>query len=159
MHALVLTTFHFGLPIPDSVNRGILSALIEHLELSRTNTIEHRANQAKMLRHKLAGKRIGIIFAQGAPALDFVTTEGKDLFPDAALLSVLTLTTTSLTGNSRKVMNVHWRIDPAGTLRTALDLFPQTRRVIVASGARDSAMSLLSETRKAFAPSHYTQLT
>jgi len=160
---LVLSTYQYGLPIPDDVHRGIRAALsekgvsigdvfVEHLDLSRTNDREHRINLANLLRHKLAGKRIGIVIVEGKPAVDFLTNEGKDLFPDATLLTLLTPDNDFLSGDARKVIDIPWRLDLGGTLRVALDLFPLTRRVVVVTGARDGILPFLGQAKKTFAP-------
>lgn len=160
---LFLNTYQSGLPIPDSIERGLLAALqegggsvsdifIEHLDLAPVPSKEYRALMADLLRRKLVGKRIGVIVVVGTPALDFLKTEAKGIFPDAAVLSLITPGIDSLRDGPYKIMDIPWRVDPAGTLRVALDLFPQTRRVVVVMGARDSVLPFLEEAKKAFAP-------
>ncbi len=160
---LVLDGFQYGLPVPDSVNRGILAALteggvslsdifIEHLDLSRMPDSEDRAGVVNLLRHKLAGKRIGFVILEGPLAVDIVGKEARDLFPRAVLLTLLTPTIESLNRGARKVINIPWRLDPAGTLHSALDLFPGTRRVVVVTGAHEDVLPFLDEAKKAFTP-------
>ena len=160
---LVLKTYQHGLPIPDSIDRGIIAGLresggsisdlfTEHLDLDRLPGSEYRAKVANLLRYKLAGRRIGIIIAEGFPAVDFLAHEGKELFPDAPVLTLTTPSIGELSGGSRKVMDIPWRVDPAKTLRIALDLFPNTRLVFVVTGSRDSVLPFLDEDNKAFAP-------
>ncbi len=76
----------------------------------------------------------------------------KNLFPDAVLLTLLTPAIAPLNGDRRKVINIAWKVEPAGTLRAALDLFPKTRRVVVVCGANEDALPFLDVARKAFAP-------
>jgi PAS domain S-box-containing protein len=158
---LVLDTYPSGLPIPDSINRGILAALggrgvsvgdifIEHLDFARAPTSEHRTNTLNMLRHKLVGKPIGLIISIGSPASDFLVREGKNLFPDAAILSVISPNIDALSRRYNKVMNIPWQVDPAGTLSVALDLFPDTKRVFVVTGANDKILPFLDLARTAF---------
>ena len=160
---LFLNTYQSGLPIPDSIERGLLTALhegggsvndifIEHLDLAREPSKEYRIIMAELLRRKLSGKQIGIIIVEGTPALDFLTTEAKGLFPDAAILSLITPGIDSLRDGPYKIMDIPWRVDPAGTLRVALDLFPKTRRVFVVTGARDDVLPFLEEAKNAFTP-------
>ena len=165
LQILVLKSFQYGQPVPDSIDRGLLAAVkeggssiadifIEHLDLARTRSSEHRTILASLLRHKLTGKRIDIVIVEGAQAADFLMREGKDLFPNTVFLTLIMPGISPLSAGSRKVIDIPWRVDPAGTLRAALDLFPKTRRVVVVTGARDMVLPFLDETKKAFAPWH-----
>lgn len=160
---LFLNTFQIGLPIPDSIDRGILAGLkengrsindifIEHLDFAREPSSEYRYKTAEMLRQKFSGKDIGIVIAEGSPVIDFLAAEAKDLFPDAALLTLITPIIDSSLIDSRKIIEIPWRVDLAGTLSVALDLFPKTRRVVVVTGARDSVLPVIEEAGRAFAP-------
>jgi len=159
---LVLDSFQFGLPIPDGVNKGLLTALqaggvalkdlfFEHLDFSREYGSGYRADLAIQLRHRFAGKRVDIVITEGLPAIDFLTVECKDLFPGAAVLSTLSPTIGSLADGPRKVMNIRWRVQTADTLRAALALFPATRRVFVVTGARDDILPFLDDARRSLA--------
>ena len=159
---LILDSFQYGMPVADSINRGILTALteggvsindifVEHLDLVREPGGEHWTNEVNLLRYKLADNRIGIIVVEGSLATDFMAREGKDLFPDAALLTLLN-TGGRLRGGSRMVMDMSERADLAGTLRVALDLFPRTRRVFMVTGGRGNIYPFLDKARQEFAP-------
>ncbi len=159
---LFLNTFQVGLPIPDSIDHGVLTALqkgggtndifIEHLGLARHPGGEYRRMLAKLLRHKLAGKRIGIVIAEGTPAIKFLETEAEGLLPDVPLLTLITPDAGSFVNSKRKVIDIPWQVDPAGTLKLALDLFPRTRKVVVVTGANDNILPFLETAGKAFAP-------
>ena len=161
---LVLDSYQRGLPIPEGINKGILAALssggfsvgdlfMEHLDLARIADGGHRADLANLLRHKLSNRRIGIVIPIGAPAVDFMAREGKGLFPDAAVVAVLSPNIQALgDAYGGRVVNVPWHVDPAGTLRVALALFPETRRVFVVTGGNDGILPFLDQARKAFAP-------
>jgi PAS domain S-box-containing protein len=160
---LVLDSFQFGLPIPDGVNKGLLTALqaggvalkdifFEHLDFSREYGPGYRADLAVQLRHRFVGKHIGVVITEGLPAIDFLTVECRDLFPGAAVLSTLSPTIGDLAVGPRKVMNIRWRVRTADTLRAALALFPATRRVFVVTGAHDDILPFLDDARKSFAP-------
>ncbi len=160
---LVLDAYPRGLPIPESINRGILNALkekgfsiadifIENLDLGRTPTADHRTNIVNLLRHKLAKKRVEVVITIGALATDFMAKEGEDLFPDATVLALISPNYQTLSPTYVRVMNVPWRVDPAGTLDVALDLFPETRQVFVVTGANDHILPFLDEAKKAFGP-------
>ena len=160
---LFLNTYPIGLPIPDSIDRGVLSAIregggsisdifVEHLDFSRKPGVQYRLMVADLLRRKLAGKHIGVIIAEGTPALNFLATEAKDLFPDAALLTLITPDIGSALDRSSRVIDIPWQVDPAGTLRLAIDLFPKTERVVVVTGANDKILPFLEQAKEAFLP-------
>ena len=97
---LFLEGNHLALPLPFGIVRGVTETLgaggvsfgdifIEQLDLIRVASAEHRSDLAQMLRHKLAGKHIAVIITDSPQAFDFLAAEGKDLFPDAAVLSII----------------------------------------------------------------------
>ena len=161
---LFLSSYHLGLPIPDGIRQAMLAAVkaggfsagdlfFEELDLVRDPSPEHRADLIRMLHHKLDNTAIGIIVAEGTPALDFVANEGRDLFPDAALLTLLVPPADPVAKvGHRQILTMPWRVDPAGTLRAALGLFPKTKRVLVVTGANDSILPFLDSAKTAFAP-------
>jgi hypothetical protein len=125
---LVLDSFQYGLPVADSVNRGILAALtegglsisdlyVEGLDLVRRPDRRPWTNEANLLREKPAGSRFPIIIVEGALASDFLAGDGRSLFPDAALLTVLNAGV-SVRDASRRVMVMSERPDYAGTLKS-----------------------------------------
>ncbi|MBE0574795.1 MAG: response regulator [Desulfuromonadales bacterium] len=158
---LVLDAYPRGLPIPEGINRGILAALkekgfsvadvfIENLDLARTPTSDYRISIVNLLRHKLADKRVEIVITNGALATEFMAKEGKDLFPDATVLALISPNYQILSPAYVRVMNIPWQVDPAGTLDVALDLFPETRQVFVVTGANDRILPFLDEAKEAF---------
>ena len=105
------------------------------------------------MHHKLAGKLIDIVIIVGPQAVEFVVQKGQDLFPDTALIITLIMPDiTALNGRPNKILDIPWRVDPAGTLQVALDQFPKTRRVVVVTGARDAILPFLEVTKKSFIP-------
>jgi len=159
---LILNSHQQGLPIPDSVVAGILTVLrggnvsvadiyVEHLDLLRFNSPEHRAELAEYLRDKMDGRHIDLIVTITKPALDFLADEAKDLFPDAPVLAAIVPADTGQEISSRKLAIIPWRLDSAGTLRYALKLFPMTRRVVVVTGGHDEFLPYLSDAKKDFA--------
>ncbi len=160
---LVLNSYQYGLPVPDSINRGILASLtaggvgirdifVEHIDLARIPSSEQWARQADFLRGKLAGKRVDTIIAEGPLAVKFLGNEGKTLFPNANLITMIAPDDSHLSVTHRRIFESPWRVDPGGTLRAALELFPRTRRVFVITGSNDAILPFLETARKAFAP-------
>ena len=160
---LVLDTYQSGFLIMESIDRGILSVLreggysirnvfMEYLDFARAPSSEHRTNMVNLLRHKLADKHIGVVITIGPLATDFMTREGKTLFPDAAIITLLSPNYQTLSSVFNTVMNFPWHVDPAGTLRVALDLFPKTKRIFVVTGGDDKMLPFLEQAREAFSP-------
>ena len=163
LQIVVLNSYQYGLPIPDSINRGLLTSLteggisvsdilVEHLNLDRPTESRQRAEMAALLRRRVAGRSIGLVIAEGPPAVAFLADEGKDLFPDCTTLTLIAPDLTPLNTGQRKLMDIPWRVDFPGTLRLALDLFPKTRRIFVVTGAKDGVLPFLEVARKGFAP-------
>ena len=159
---LVLDSFQYGSPVTDSVNRGIIAALtkggfsigdiyVEGLDLVRRPDSQHWANEANLLRQKHAGDHFPIIIAEGAFATEFISRQGTNFFPEAAVLALLNAGV-SARNSPRRVMDMSERMDLAGTLRAALDLFPKTQRVFVVVGGRGDVFPVLDKAGKEFAP-------
>lgn len=144
---LILNENAYGLPVPDMVIKGILDVLqnknistndifVEHLDLNRNRNAEHVYRLAALLRHKLAHRKVGLIVAISPGALDFLANEGKDLFPDAPVLTIwMPPMGIDWKGKPRQRIELYSHKDIEGTLRYALALFPKTRRLLVINGA------------------------
>lgn len=146
---VVLHSQHIGFPVADGIGLGMLSAAreagysvsevsVEYLDLVRYPAPEHRALVADLLRNRLQGKDIRVVFAEGGPAYDFALREGAEIFPDALIIAnVPVLTDLDLLGE-RQIIHYPWKPDFAGTLEHALTAFPATRRVVVVVGSSAS---------------------
>lgn len=160
---LILNSWGTGLPIPDETKQGIHIAIqdggaslndifFEDLDLVRSSSSEHKLNLVSLLRNKLEHKQIGIIILIGSPAIEFIAKEGKELFPDAALIALITPNINSLNDNPRKIIYLPWHVDPAASIKLAVELFPKTKHVFVITGAKDGVLPFLVEAKKAFIP-------
>lgn len=144
---LILNENAYGLPVPEMVIKGILDVLqsknistndifVEHLDLNRNRNAEHVYRLVALLRHKLAHRKVGLIVAISPGALDFLANEGKDLFPDAPVLTIwMPPKGVDWKGKPRKRIELYSCKDIEGALRHALALFPKTRRLLVINGA------------------------
>ncbi len=151
------------MPIPESIERGIFTALreegfsisnvfMEHLDFSRGSERESRIRIRNQLQYKLGDTQVDIVITIGALATDFLAREGKGLFPGTMVISLISPNSAVLPHDYGKVINIPWKVDPSGTLSTALSLFPETRRIFVVTGANDSILPFLDEVKKAFSP-------
>ena len=142
---VVLHSQHVGFPVADGIGLGILAAAreagysvseltVEYLDLVRYPEPAHRAAQTRLLRERLQGKRVDIVFTEGAPALDYFLREGAGLFPDAVVMSnVPQLKNIELLGK-RKLIHYPWRSNYVSTMSYALASFPNLRRALVVVG-------------------------
>lgn len=158
---LVLESFQQGNPIPDSVVNGLIASFqaskheqdlyIVHLNLVRASGSGYRTKLSEMLHAEFQDKKIGMVIIQGTPAARFLVDKLKDLCPEV-VMAITVPDLAPLRELHRKLIVAPWRVDPAGTLRAALAIFPKTRRVFVVTGAEDSLLPFLKEARQAFLP-------
>ena len=144
---LFLIGVQYGLPVADALVASTLVTLkengvstpdvyVEYLDLQRFDTPQRRATLAGLLREKLAGKTIGLVITENQAALEFLAQEGYDLLPPGLpVLSTLIINpSVAWRGTPHPVLNVINRYDIAATVRSGLQLFPQTRRLILVVG-------------------------
>jgi two-component system sensor histidine kinase/response regulator len=160
---LILNSWGTGLPIPDETKQGIQIALaeggmsmndifFEDLDLVRASGKEHRLNLVSLLSSKIIPNQVGIVMLLGSSAVDFIANEGKELFPHAALISLITPNVNSLSNDPRKIIHLPWRVDPFGSVNLAKQLFPDTKHVFVITGANDGVLPFLQDAKEAFIP-------
>ncbi|MCA0186701.1 MAG: PAS domain S-box protein, partial [Proteobacteria bacterium] len=159
---LVLHSQHRGFLV-DSISVGILNAVreqglsasdvyIEYLDLVRHPEPEDRRFMAELLQRKLEGKEVRIIVVEGKPALDFMTREGRDLFPGATILSTARERINPAPFSPRKIIQMPVRADYKRGVQTLLEALPGLRRVLVVAGASASDLPYVKDVRAAAEP-------
>lgn len=157
---LVLVGAHYGLPMVDAITAAFVNALtaegfslndifVEFLDLHRNTGLQYRSDVLAMLEQKLRNKQVDFIMAVNQAAVDFVAREGKDLFPHAPVLIPILEDFPSWEGPVRQQILLSSRVDAKGTLGYALDLFPNTKRVLLIMGRDDHAAPFLDPILKA----------
>ncbi|MHB8910294.1 MAG: PAS domain S-box protein [Syntrophales bacterium] len=158
---LILDGVQEGLPQPATQLRAIMDTLkknsfslnnvfIEHLDLARYPTPEHRANLKQLLRHKFAHQHIGMIICINQNSFEFLIADLRDLLPDVpALLVNVQKPDVFKDGTKRKIIELFFQEDIAGTLRYATTLFPEKRRLVVINGHDDRDVPFIEATAKA----------
>lgn len=142
---VVLHSQHVGFPISENISKGIIAAAheagysasdlnIEYLDLVRNPEPAHREQLKRLLANRLKGRRVDIVFAEGAPAFDYLMQEGAALFPDAVMMSNSPVLKNLQQLGKRKLIHFPWSPDYTNTMNYALASFPQTRRVLVIVG-------------------------
>ncbi|PTN35304.1 PAS domain S-box protein [Desulfonatronum sp. SC1] len=159
---LILIGPQYGLPMLEAVIPPLVGMLtdggfslddifVEFLDLHRHGDPEHRSTILALLRHKLTGSRGGLIIGVNQGAVDFVTQEGADLLPDAPMLIPILEKQPDWRNASRMLITLISRQDAEGTLRHALDLFPDTRRAVLIMGKDDHKAPFVEPISKALA--------
>ena len=159
---LILHSQHRGFLV-DSISAGILNAVreqglsasdvyIEYLDLVRHPKPDDRRFMADLLKRKLDGQEVRIIVVEGKPALDFMTREGRDLFPSATILSTARERINPAPFSPRKVIQMPVRADYKRGVQTLLEAMPGLRRVLVVAGASASDLPYVNDVRAAAEP-------
>jgi PAS domain S-box-containing protein len=139
----------------EAMNSAVASGLVlneEYLDLDRFRPDDQKALMADYLRRKYAEAPIDLIIAGGARALDFLLDHRTDLFPSAQIMYTAIGTTEVLAhAIPPDVVGIKMRFDAAATLKFALHIQPDTRQVVVVSGASPYDRTLQTLTRQELA--------
>jgi signal transduction histidine kinase len=123
----------------------------EAMDLSRFASSSYKTLLRDFLRAKYADRKIDVVVAVMAPALDFLLAYGDLIFPGAPIVFCgvdrRQLGTRSLPPN---VYGVLIKREFAPTLELALRLHPATNNVVVVSGTSEFDTMLLAEAQKEF---------
>lgn len=131
-------------------DEGLISALdlgnveanslyFEYLDLERNKEDpDHRSRLKEELRSRYSKNQIDLILTIQQPALNFLLNEGKDLAPAAPAVSVQAPLPGAEAVGSRRLTSLVTSFDIKGTLELALEIFPETRRVVFVSGASEA---------------------
>jgi|GEM_PF-848232 len=125
---------------------------VEYLDLIRYPQPQHLEQLRQMLMLKYAAQPPAAVIVVQQPALSFILREGRALAPRAPVVAALSNLDPAVRDDPRDFVFQQPRLDFAGTLRRALELFPDTRRVLVMSGASDMERGHLQDMRRQLAP-------
>ena len=151
-----------GSPAASAADRGLRAGLAaaaapffevrnEYVGVPRAFPPDINHFQREYLKKKYAGRKVDLVVAVLAPALDFALQYRDDLFPGAPLVFCAVeereVAARALAGD---VHGVPMRVEIAATLDDALRLHPGTRRVFVVAGAAPFDAFWEAEARRAF---------
>jgi PAS domain S-box-containing protein len=123
----------------------------EYLDSARFPDDRYQRQLAEFLRQKYASRKIDVIIAVMAPALDFALKYREELWPGVPIVFTAMdereLKTRQL---GPEVVGAPMRFDLVPTLELALRLHPGTRRVVVIAGASKTDTAWEAEARRAF---------
>ena len=108
----------------------------ENLDLARFEGTSYRTDLEGWLRNKYHGHKMDAIVASGETSIDFVLKVRPKVWPEAPVIAIGTKgVETELLAGQTNVTGVTVDIDVPGTLKMALQLFPDTRRIAFVSSA------------------------
>jgi signal transduction histidine kinase len=123
----------------------------DYLDISRFSDADYQRLQIALLRRKYAGRKIDLVIAGLASALDFALEHRETLFPG---VPIVCLAVDEQEVKARKlppdVIGIPIKMDLAGTLDVALRLHPNTQRVYVIAGKASFDAYWEAEARRTF---------
>jgi PAS domain S-box-containing protein len=118
----------------------------EYLDLERNQADPmYRQRLLELLQGKQAGRRIDLVVTVQQPALDFLLNEGRQIAAAAPVISVQAPVPNPVSLGTRLLLSQLSRFDIKGTLQGALELFPDTRRVVFVSGSSEADRQMAAE--------------
>ncbi|OPY77929.1 MAG: Blue-light-activated protein [Syntrophorhabdus sp. PtaU1.Bin153] len=159
---LLLHPFEPFLPYSITINQAIRSTFLadtreridlysEYLDLARYPGREYVRQLADLYRKKYSGNAPDVIIALLKPSLDFVRQYGRELFPNVPIV-FCTVERHQIKGImlGENVTGVLMEVDPRTTLDIALKLHPETKRIVVISGAHANDRGYEETVRESF---------
>ncbi|WP_224982424.1 PAS domain-containing sensor histidine kinase [Geomonas agri] len=143
-----------------TINKGLLSALKvagvderyqyqEYLDLARHPDPDYRRELTRFLKIKYSGVRFDAIIALHRDAGDFMLSEGRELFSDTPMVAVVSKRLESMPQGKRRIVQLVYSLDAFSTINMALALLPDTREVLVVSGATEDDAPYLGNAKDA----------
>ncbi|MGO9376783.1 MAG: PAS domain S-box protein [Syntrophobacteraceae bacterium] len=159
---LVLCAYGYTIPDYQEFNPALLSVMqtagiqndhifFEYLDLLHLKDKEQRRAQVDMLRDKYADLDIDLIVTVHSPALSFLLDEAKDIFPNVPVISWTVQGALDHVDTEHRIVLLWDRLDEQGTLEEALQLFPETSRVLFVSGDSEEDSQLERQAKNVFA--------
>lgn len=124
---------------------------IEYLDLYKNSDLTSRQRLADLLAQKYPSSRVGLVVTLQMPALNFLFAKGHQIAPAAPVMVGLGRALPAYP-STRKIFVQDRKLDFAGTLRRAIELFPETERVLYFAGTGESDQNYLSDAKEQLAP-------
>jgi len=168
-HILLLYSYGYGGRGVELFSEGFFEAIAEmgfsasnvyaeYLDLQRNKDVPgYRQELLDIIRKKNEQRHIEVVVTVQQPALEFLLAEGKDIAPQAQVITIQNRPLPEKQMNNRRIVGEFNQFDIRGTLELALELFPQTRRVVFVSGS-SAADILVAEEAARVAESWARQL-
>ena len=125
----------------------------EYLDLQRNREVPgYREELREMLLRKYARNPIDLIVTLQQPALGFLLNEGRDVAPQAPVITIQQWPLLDEEKSGRRIVGEVNQFDIKGTLERALELFPQTRRVVFVSGSSEADVAVAGQAARVVEP-------
>ncbi|MCX7166839.1 MAG: PAS domain S-box protein [Rhodocyclales bacterium] len=161
---LLLYSYGYGGKGVETFNDGFRSVMadagvsvsnlfFEYLDLERNKADpQYRSRILDLLQRKYAARRIDLVVTVQQPALGFLLKEGRGLAPGAPVITLQNPIATAADVGERRVVSQLARFDVKGTLERALEIFPDTRRVVFVSGSSDADRRMAADAANVAVP-------
>ena len=118
----------------------------EYLDLQRNSAVpEYKSELLDVFRKKYAKRHIDLVVTVQQPALEFLLNDAQDIAPEAPVITIQQGALPGTEKSNRRIVGEVNRFDIRGTLERALELFPQTRLVLFASGSSEADRNIVDE--------------
>ena len=159
---LILNSYHQGENWTDNEIAGIFSELltkyanlvplVEALDTKRYPSTAHLEFLKDYLQRKYHDRRIDLIIALDNPALNLITQNPTELFPDVPVVFAgINGFRPEMIAGRKKITGVVERQDVAGTLKMALAMHPKVSRILAVHDYTASGLAVRQETETAMA--------
>jgi hypothetical protein len=159
---LVLCSYGYSLPTYQKLNRALLVELktggvgtndlfFEYLDLRHIQDGQQRQTLVDMLRSRYTKLGIDLVITLHHPAVSLLLNEAADIFPQIPMVSWNLQPTFLEEDLAYRIFRVVASLDVKGTLERALELFPNTERVVFISGGSENDKRVEIEARRALA--------
>ena len=139
---------------------GRIQIFNEYLDQERIFTESYERGLIAYLREKYQDKKFDLIVAVGAPALRMLNKNGETLYPGVPVVfGILTRRNAEGLNLGSNGTGVTARIDWEPTLDLALNLHPDTRRVIVVAGDSSVDRLYVADARQEFSEEKRVEFT
>lgn len=158
---LILNSYQEGLSWTQGENDGIIHIIrnsdispyisVEYMDWKSYPSQENLINLEAYLKYKYEKKQIDLIVTTDDAALNFALNNRKELFSDAPVVfcGVNNSGVETLTKDKEAVTGVVEEIDPEGTIKAALDIYPDLKEIYVVFDNTESGASTYGLTLRA----------
>ncbi|MEI7636692.1 MAG: ATP-binding protein [Syntrophus sp. (in: bacteria)] len=156
---LILRSYGYGREGPERYNRYFVSTLIsdgisaadvmvEYLDLNRNQDKEFHKKKRELLLHQYRQKKIDLIVAVEQPALNFLLKELRELMNGIPILAITAKVPTEVLKKTDRFVQKAVNLDFKGTIDRALELFPETQRVIIVTGTGEQDLTAKKQSQQ-----------
>ena len=124
----------------------------EHLDLGRSEDKDYVTRLRHFLLQKYQQRHVDLIITVQQPARNFLLREAQLLAPEAPLITVQAPVPSNEEAGKRRVLADLPRFDIKGTLEAALQLFPDTRHLLLIAGESEGDRRVAAEAAAIAAP-------